>query len=606
MRDGVRLSLRHWSYVYGRIRGDNNLIQLLNFDNFRCVSLACAGSRCAYSRPRSPRREITRHRLTWLKEEMSISQNASYGSLKLKLRLRQVILDQIRVALTGKHVRSILLSLTLVSAATIGLIGLSQIAELPHVSIVYLIPVLISATRWGILPAVLAALASMAAAAFFFYPPIYSLQVHSPLQLLDLVLFLFVAIVTGQLANNVRHHVAAAHQRESEVRALYAFSRQLAIASSASEIHAAIESHLSGALDRRVVLFETMSEGNQLNSQRDVNQVPAIVRDAISKAMNGVDGRDAGTIIDDETGDSWLIRTVSQQTPTFGLLAIDIGQVSQDALGAIRRHIDGVLADATATIERLDIARALGEARMRAESETFRDALIGSVSHELRTPLASIVGSTYLLASAPGVQQDARLKTLADDVCCEAERLNDDIQNLLDASRITSEGVRPHLQWADIADIINAAVERQQRRLSSHHLELNIPEELPLVQVDPVLIEQALGQIIDNAVKYSPTGSLIRVSAAGGSGNNAIAVTDQGAGLAGEERIRIWDRFYRSPRHHATPGSGLGLWVARAFVLASGGRIEATSLGIGQGTTVTIQLPAPRPTTADDVGSPDD
>jgi two-component system sensor histidine kinase KdpD len=494
---------------------------------------------------------------------------------------------------------------------------LEQLAELPHVSIVYLIPVLFSATRWGVFPAVVAAVASIAASAFFFYPPIYSLEVHNPLHLLDLVLFVFVAVVTGQLANNVRRHVEAARQRESDMRALYSFSRQLAVAAAAPEIHAAIQQHLNEVLGRRAFFFDATPEARQTDMAYEGNHVPDTVREAIAKTTNKttnkatnarVDTSSEVTAIDKQTGATWLIRPVSRKTPDFGMVAVDIGRMSDHASTMMRLRVESVLDDAAATLERLDIARALGEAKTRAEAETFRDALIRSVSHELRTPLASIVSSTYVLANAPGLKQDERLAALADDVRHEAERLNDDIQNILDASRITSAGVRPHLQWADVSDIVNAAVERQHRRLASHSLELDVRDELPLVRVDPVLVEQALGQVLDNAAKYSPVESLIRIAATDCKGEITIAVTDQGPGLTDEERTRIWDRFYRSPRHQTIgAGSGLGLWIARAFVTASGGRIEATSLGTGRGTTVTIHLPAPQPTsTTDEMRSSDE
>ena len=523
-------------------------------------------------------------------------------------RFWQSVLGGTRIDGVKRLVRPTLLSLLLVAAATIGLVGLSQFAELPHVSIVYLIPVLISATRWGVFPAVIAAIASIAASAFFFYPPIYSLEVHNPLQLLDLVLFVFVAVVTGQLANNVRRHVEAARQRESDMRALYSFSRQLAVAAAAPEIYAAIQQHLNEVLGRRALLFDAIPEAQQTKIQHDEHDVPDIVREAIAKATNAYVDDNEATVVDKQTGASWLIRAVSRKTPDFGMVAVDIGRRSDRAADMMRLRVQSVLDDAAATLERLDIARALGEAKMRAEAETFRDALIGSVSHELRTPLASIVGSTYVLANAPGLKQDMRLAALADDVRHEAERLNDDIQNLLDATRITSTGVHPQLQWADVSDIVNAAVERQQRRLSSHRLELDVRDELPLVRADPVLIEQALGQVLGNAAKYSPADSSIQIAAHSGSGEVSIAVTDQGTGLTSEEQTRIWDRFYRSPRHHTTTaGSGLGLWIARAFVTAIGGRIEAASLGTGCGTTVTIHLPAPQPTsTTEEMGSSDE
>ena len=335
---------------------------------------------------------------------------------------------------------------------TVFLIGLAQRFQL-NPSIAYLVPVLISAVRWGAMAGVVSALGGAAASAFFFYPPIYDLRVHDPQELLDLVLFLIVAGVTSHLANTIRN-------RDNELLA-------------------------------------------------------------------------------------------------------------------------------------------------HKRAEVFRDALIGSVSHELRTPLSSIVSSTFLLAKAPAVQQDPHLSAIANDVKHEAERLNDDIQNLLDASRITSSGVEPKLQWADVSDILNAALERKEQKLASHQVTLDIHDDLPLAHVDPVLIEQAIGQVLDNAAKYSPPGSPIKVIGSAASGRVSIAVEDQGAGLTRDELGRMWDRFYRSPRHMPqSTGSGLGLWIARAFVSATGGTIDAVSAGVNHGTIVTISLPAPGPH-GDDVKSDD-
>ena len=164
-----------------------------------------------------------------------------------------------------------------------------------------------------------------------------------------------------------------------------------------------------------------------------------------------------------------------------------------------------MLADATATLERLGVAHAITEARMRSQTEQLREALIGSVSHELRTPLASIMGAATVLGAAPALKDDKKLQALVHDVRNEAERLNNDIQNLLDASRISSDGVMPHMEWADPADIVNSAIERCRNRLSGHSLAIDLPQDLPLVHVDPVLVKQALVQLFDNAVKYSPT-----------------------------------------------------------------------------------------------------
>jgi two-component system sensor histidine kinase KdpD len=246
-------------------------------------------------------------------------------------------------------------------------------------------------------------------------------------------------------------------------------------------------------------------------------------------------------------------------------------------------------------LDRLDIARVIDDARMRAETETLREALIGSVSHELRTPLASILGSATVLCNTPTVIGDERLGALAGVIRDEAERLNSDIQNLLDATRITSKSIKPLQQWVEPSDLVNAALERRERRLSGHVVTVDVARDLPLIYVDAVLMEQALVQIIDNAAKYSPPGSVITVTARREGSEVVLAVSDQGAGFTEEERGRLGERFFRGERHLATtPGSGLGLWIANAFVTASGGELEATSGGANQGSMVAIRLPVVR------------
>jgi two-component system sensor histidine kinase KdpD len=195
------------------------------------------------------------------------------------------------------------------------------------------------------------------------------------------------------------------------------------------------------------------------------------------------------------------------------------------------------------------------------------------------------------------LQGETQLKALVNDVRDEAERLNNDIQNLLDATRISSDGVKPHMEWADPADIINSALERCRRRLAGRQLVLNLPGDLPVIHVDPVLVQQALVQIVDNAVKYSPPGSRISLAARARDARMVISVSDEGAGLTSAEREQIWDRFARGDRHAVnTSGSGLGLWIANAFVAANGGKMTAISDGPNRGTTVAIELPVTQST----------
>jgi two-component system sensor histidine kinase KdpD len=235
------------------------------------------------------------------------------------------------------------------------------------------------------------------------------------------------------------------------------------------------------------------------------------------------------------------------------------------------------------------------KARMRAQAEVLREALIGSVSHELRSPLSAIVGTASILAGAPEVKASERLLPLVQGMQEEADRLNGHIQNLLDSTRISSEGLQPHNAWVDPGDIINAALDRKQKLLAGRPLAVVIEDDLPLVHVDPALIERALEHLIENAAKYSPDGSPVEVRAERSEGMVRLAVKDSGVGLSRLERDRIWERFYRSPRlRDRIGGSGLGLWIAHALVTACAGRAEATSPGVGRGSTLALYLPVPR------------
>lgn len=499
-----------------------------------------------------------------------------------------------RLNQSSSEVRGVGLALAIVALVTIVIVGLIQVTGLSHGSIIYLIPVIVAAVRWGIAPALAAAFAGAGASAFFFYPPIYSFHIDDPQEVLDLTLFIIVAVVTGQLATRIKHQADLAQRREHDMRDLYAFSRRLATAFAASEIHVAIQEHLSALIQRRVILLGTAAAGNEIQPSSD-DVIPASVRAAATRIAEGDHEPPGGIVIDDGRDGAWLVRKVSKKMGEFGVVAIDLGENSEDSVEDLRQRVDAVLADAAATLERLGIAGAINEARLRAETEVLREALIGSVSHELRTPLASILGAATVLHDAPAVAGNHRLRDLARVVRDEAERLNNDIQNFLDATRISSASIKPRLEWADPADIANSALNRCQRRLGSHHVAFDIADDLPMVFSDSVLIEQALVQVLDNAAKYSPPGSTVHVSIGAEPDTVSLSVRDAGVGLTDEEKTHLWERFFRGERHSTTvTGSGLGLWIASAFVAANGGKLDAISDGAGRGTTITIALPVAR------------
>jgi len=499
-----------------------------------------------------------------------------------------------------RELRGSAIALAMVALTTVVVYALTQSLEVRRGSVIYLLPVLLAGWHLGLIPALVAAVAGVLWSGYFFFSPYYSFYLSRPNEILNLLLFMVVAGVTSHLANSMKQQTELAQKREKEMGNLYAFSRRLAAASSAADIYLAIEEHLANLVQRKIVLF---GAGSDRNAKPEHGALSRRVHTAIAEVQAG---RELATIVDDGAGDLWLVRRVSQKNADFGVIAIDLGSVPPDAIEEVRKRVDDVLSDAAATLERLDVARALNDVKMRSETELLREALIGSVSHELRTPLASILGAATVLSKSTVIAKDERLTSLAGVVRDESERLNNDIQNLLDATRISRAQIRPRQEWIEPQDIVNAALERRRRRLSGHPVSLDMDSNLPFIYVDPVLVEQAFGQIVDNAAKYSPPGSPITVAAKRNGRDIVLSVHDQGAGLTAQENAQIGERFFRGARHAATTsGSGLGFWIAKAFVSANGGKIEAASPGADRGTTVSIHLPFATPASQPEVG-PDD
>jgi len=291
------------------------------------------------------------------------------------------------------------------------------------------------------------------------------------------------------------------------------------------------------------------------------------------------------------TNSLWALKNITTTTAEHGVLAVNLGKPG-GATDELNDRIDRLLLEAGATLTRIDAAVALAKANMRLESEILRTALVGTASHELRSPVAAILGTASVLDQMLALQGDEKVRSLVEGMHVEAKRLDGDIQNLLDTARITDTGVKPHLVWTDPADMIAAAIRQRSHRIAAHKLNVDVDPKLPLVHVDPVLLEQAVGQLIENAVKYSPVASDITVVARVEEGEVVLLVADKGVGLTEEEASHLFWRAYRGRRHIGNvPGLGLGLWIARIFVAVNGGTLSADSPGPGQGTTMSIRLP---------------
>lgn len=485
-------------------------------------------------------------------------------------------------------VAPLLLSLGSVSLVTALLFLLHHPVAANLVPIAYIIPVIIAATRWGIWPATLASVVSMAQADFFFFPPVYSFQVEDPQEAIDLMLFFVVALVSSNLASRLRQETEALRQRERDIHNLHDFSRRLAACFSVPELVSAIENYLSQTLGRPAVFFSARDDG-ELEPPRS-GPVPTVVKDNATLAITA--GQSNGSVTDATTQNVWLLRMIRSDTAILGLVAVNIGTGTTEALESRRRRAGTTLEEVSLTLRRIDIEKAMEEARLRLQAQLLKDAFHDTLSHELRTPLAAIRGSASVLNSIPIVRKDDRACSLVEVITDEVTELDDFIRNLLNATRATAGGIAPNFQWTDPRDIVNAAIKARSRRLAAHGIHAEFTDDLPLVHVDSGLIEEACGQLLENAAKYSPSGSTIQVSVKRKRDDVILSISDQGVGITSDDRAQLGRRLFRSQRHQATiSGSGLGFWIASVFVSANGGTIDITSPGRGLGATACITLP---------------
>jgi K+-sensing histidine kinase KdpD len=471
-------------------------------------------------------------------------------------------------------------TLLLVALATlIIVIFRTALGAVNLVTIVYLLPVLVAALRWGTWPAIVAAIAGAMAADFFFYPPLYSFWISDTQNIADLIVFLIVAVVGGNLAADLR-------RREQEIAGLYRFSRRLAACYTMSDLIRATQSYLSESLGRPTVVIE----GKLLEDDSALDTgVPREVQSSARAMVSHGDFTDQ-RIFDAATRHVWLARPVSIGA-TRCVVLVDLGTSAIGTKRHLNRRIDAILTDAANSLVRLDLGAALEELKLQGQSDTLKTALIATMSHELRNPLVSIVGAASVLEQITKVWQNNRARLLVETVRDEAVRLDDNIKNLIDAAVITTGAQGPGAELSDPVDMVRAAIELKRTQLAGHKVEVFLAPDLPLVRVQSALMENALAQLLDNAAKYSPASSTIKIEGRADKEWLTLSVSDQGAGLTAAEHTNVGQRSFRGARHAAIRGSGLGLWIASTFVAANGGRLDAESPGPGLGTTIHIRLP---------------
>lgn len=445
------------------------------------------------------------------------------------------------------------MAILLIAIATGLLYLLREVFSTPVVALLYLLPVLLCAVRWGLGPGISASVCAFLCFNYFFITPFYTLNIHHTQDFLALAIFLIVAIVISQLVGRIRSSLADAQAREQEVGLLYSLSTALVGLRGADHVAERLADDLRASLKALVcrVVLEPTLPGKMKAATSPQGAAPDSLPNRVFPLQN-----DRGKLGEIQL---WLDRSELSDTDER-LLRAFAGQ--------------GALA-----LERALLAQAETKAAILEESDRLKSALLSSVSHELRTPLVTIKAAATSLRSGEIPWESAAREELLNALVEETDHLNDVVGNLLNMSRIEAGALKLEREWNVLSEIVDGAVERLRRASQQHRLEVDVSEDLPMVQVDAVLMQQVFTNLLNNSIKYAPPGTTICIK---GSNNMQdellIEVDNEGPRVPEEHLESIFDRFHRVTSADRIPGTGLGLSICKGIIEAHGGRIWAENL----------------------------
>ena len=486
------------------------------------------------------------------------------------------------------------LAVAVVAAATGVAWLLFPFSDQSNLVMVYLLGIIAVAMRTGRGPSLLASFLSVAVFDVFFVPPYLTFAVSDVRHLLTFVVMLVVGFVISGLTVRTRAQAEAALHREQRTAALYAMSRELAGTRGVDELLTIAVRHVAEVFHSRIVILTPGLDGSLVSwvgGQFDVDANDLGVGRWVFEHRQPA-GLGTATL----PGASALYVPLLASTGPVGVLGLQ--PPDRHAMDAPERlhQLETFAAQTALALERARLAEAGQAAQVRIETERLRNSLLSSVSHDLRTPLAAITGAVSTILEDGARVDDRTRQELLESVRDEAERLNRLVQNLLEMTRLESGALPLHREWHPLEEIVGAALSRLGTRLTGRRVTTRVPGDLPLVAIDDVLVEQALGNLLDNALKYTPAGTPIDIIATAGDRNVTVEVADHGPGLPPGKEERVFEKFYRVDPVGAR-GAGLGLAIARGIVQAHGGRLWAQNLP-GRGVAFLFTLPLGEPPAA--------
>jgi len=489
--------------------------------------------------------------------------------------------------LEGAQIWRYLLSMLLVAIAT----ALSALVvwefSPTNLIMIYMLAVVVTAIYLGRGPAILSAFAGVLAFDFFFVPPIYTFSVADTEYLLSFAGFLLLGLTISYLTAQAQEKALSAQRREAETAALYALSRDLTIIDDIDGICSTLSTHIQSILKCEVHFllpgFEAYSSSHQKLTSVDVSEFTAVSNWVLQNQLPAGKGTDHFP-----AARGYYIPMITSLQPigVFVLQPDDLlGQLSVEQL----RLLEAFARQAALAIEHVHLAEQVSQIQLMQATEKMQDALLNSISHDLRTPLVSITGALSTLDEQDILMDDETRRSLIETAREEADRLNRLVGNLLQMTRLEAGAMHVVMEPTDIEDLIGAAIGQIEDRILERDIRISIPPDLPMFPLDFVLIVHALGNLLDNALKYSPPGSPIEIEATQVEQEIQISILDRGVGIPPADLTHIFDKFYRVQHPEQVTGTGLGLAISKGIVEAHGGHIWASNRP-GGGTSITISL----------------
>jgi two-component system sensor histidine kinase KdpD len=485
----------------------------------------------------------------------------------------------------------------LIAAMTVVMSAIGLALDLVNIALLFLLPVLLSAVLWNMRSAIYAAILGALSFDFFFVSPVLSFIVAELRYLISFGVYLAVAILTASLAARLKRQLLYSNQREAHTAALYELSKQLG---DMADIHSLLENVLyqvSKIIGTEIAIYLPDSKNKLVLSHYSAIHNEWGQGEA-EKAMaklafdyGEVIGNGSGTLRD-APGCYFPLRTESH---VRGVLAIHSERLESGVTDEQYRMLEAICGLAASAIDRFKLADEARAAQLMIESERLRAAILDSVSHELRTPLAAIIGSATGLIEADHLFTPEDRKELLITVRDSALRMNRLVVNLLSMVRLESGMPRLQQNWCDAVDLIGVALAQVKDFQQHRRIQVKLPDEVPMLLGDEILLEQVLVNVISNSIKYSPDYSEININVSVEGNSLIIAIADQGIGLDDDEYERIFDKFYRAPATKHVTGTGLGLAICKGIMELHSGTITGHRCE-PHGTVMTIKLPLPATT----------